>query len=234
MAANATEAQVMVDAAKRADRILMEAFHWRYHPMAARIRQICDEELGTIRRVDATFTIGHLVPPDIRFDLSVGGGSLMDLGVYPLQWIRWVMQSEPQVEAAVAVVGEGLDPEIDLEMDADLSFPSGAMAHLRCSMQHGSPFVATLAVQGSDGTLHVTNPLAPQLGNQITVTAAAGTRTEQVERTATYEHQLRALVAAVQSGVAPPTGGTDSVSTMEAVDAIYRAAGLHERPSRVR
>ena len=231
LAANAVEAAEMVAAGLAADRVMMEAFHWKYHPLAQRIRTICADDLGAIEHMEASFTIGHLTNRAIQFDLSLGGGSLMDLGVYPLQWVRWVAQDEPSVISAHAVCDP---PGMDLQMDADLHFGgSGVTAHIHSSMQPGGPMGATLAVRGSRGTLHVVNPLAPQMGSSLTVVVGDESRTEEVERSSTYEHQLRAFVAAVASGQPPLTGGADSIATMTAVDAIYRAAGLLPRGTTV-
>ena len=229
LAANAVEAAEMVAAGVAADRVMMEAFHWKYHPMAARIRAICAGELGSIEHIEASFTVGHLTNLAIQFDLSLGGGSLMDLGVYPLQWVRWVAQAEPTILSAHAVCDP---PGLDLQMDADLRFGdvgAGVTAHVHSSMQPGGPMGATLDVRGSRGSLRVVNPLAPQMGNSLTVVVGDQSRTEEVERSSTYEHQLRAFVAAVASGQPPLTGGADSIATMTAVDAIYRAAGLSPR-----
>ena len=98
-------------------------------------------------------------------------------------------------------------------------------------MVPGVPFAALLTVTGSDGTLVVKNPLNPATGNSLTVTTASGTRTEEASKIPTYTYQLRAFLAAVEQGAPYPTGGDDSIGTMEAVDAIYRAAGLQPRPS---
>ena len=228
LAANASEARAMVEAGRAAGLVMMEAFHWRYHPMAQQIRAICDTELGTLKRAEASFDVGHIPSTDIRYDLSLGGGALMDLGVYPLQWVRWVAQAEPTIVSAAAVVGP---PEVDLSIDAELRFPGGMSARIRSSMVPGVPFAAVLTVTGSEGTLVVKNPLNPAMGNLITVTTASGTRTEEAPKVPTYTYQLQAFLAAVEQGAPYPTGGDDSIGTMEAVDSIYRAAGLSPRPS---
>ena len=231
--ANGPEAAEMVAAATKADRVLMEAFHWRYHPMAARIGEICSTHLGRLQFAGAAFTVGHIPSNDIRFDLALGGGALMDLGVYPLQWVRWVAlaaghRSEPTVYAASATCGP---PEVDVTMNATLDFDAGFRADIHCSMASGVPSAASLSVIGELGRLEVVNPIAPQMGNELTITTAAGTTTESAPTSTTYEHQLRAFVDAVEHGTPIPTGGTDSITMMECVDAIYRAAGLQPRPS---
>ena len=230
LGANAADAATMVAAGQAADRVMMEAFHWRFHPMAQRITELC-AELGSIESATARFDIGVIPTSDIRFDLGLGGGALMDLGVYPLQWVRHVFGTEPVVISANAVQA----PEgIDIVMNASLAFPTPlgtASAEISCSMEFGVAFEADLTVRGSLGSLHVRNPLAPQLGNKLTLTTAAGERSEVAPTSTTYEWQLRAFLAAVNDAVPLPTGGTDSIATMQAVDAIYRAASMQPRPS---
>ncbi len=53
---------------------------------------------------------------DIRWDLSIGGGSLMDLGCYPVQWLRWLLGPTPEVVSATAVKpGGSVDGHIQAE-----------------------------------------------------------------------------------------------------------------------
>jgi predicted dehydrogenase len=226
-AANASEAIEMVEAGKRANRVLMEAYHWRYHPMADLITEKV-ATLGAIREISAEFNVGIIPPTDIRFDLSIGGGSLMDLGVYPVQWVRHVAKSEPTVVNATAKESPA---GIDITMNAELRFGASTKATIACSMEFGIPFDSTLSVVGELGELHVSNPLAPQRGNSIRLVNASGEHIEEAPLTTTYFHQLQAFIAAVESGAAIPTGGVDSISTMQCVDSIYRAAGLQPRPS---
>ncbi len=227
LAANAAEALEMVDAASQASRVLMEAYHWRYHPMANRITEIV-ATLGPIRHIAAAFTVGHIPSTDIRFDLSIGGGCLMDIGVYPLQWVRHVAKSEPVIERATATQGP---PGIDVSLDATMRFGDFTQATIHCSMEAGVPFASSLSVIGEMGELYVENPLAPQSGNFIRILTASGEQTEEAELSTTYVHQLRAFVAAVEQGTPVPTGGRDSIAMMTCVDALYRAAGLSPRPS---
>jgi predicted dehydrogenase len=225
----------MVAAAEAADRVLMEAFHWRYHPMAKRITEIVSTELGTIRRIEASFSVGSIPVDDIRYDLAIGGGALMDLGVYPIQWARHVAAAEgfgePTVSSARATVGP---PEIDITIDAELAWPNGMTARVHCSMEPGAPTGATLTVIGAYGRMTVFNPIAPQHGNLLRVSVAGNDREESVDLIPTYTYQLQAFVDAVERGVKPPTGGRDSIATMKIVDSIYHSAGLHPRPTHPR
>jgi predicted dehydrogenase len=226
--ANADDARAMVAAATATGLVMMEAFHWRYHPMASMIRSIVDDEIGPPTRVAASFTVGYIPTTDIRFDPTVGGGALMDLGCYPIQWVRFVAGREPSVVSAVAhhVIGP-----VDVEIEAELDFGSGCTGRVHCSMVEGVPFDSWLRVEGERGTLLVKNPLAPQLGNDLHVVSDTGERHEQAPLTTTYTHQLRAFVDAVANGTSVPTGGQDSISSMTVIDEIYTAAGMAPRPA---
>ena len=106
LAANADDARLIADAARAGDVVDMEAFHWRYHPFAQQVRDVVESGvLGRIDRIDAAFDIpdGAIARDDIRWDLPLGGGATMDLGCYPIQWVRWAAGSDPDVVSAEAV-----------------------------------------------------------------------------------------------------------------------------------
>jgi len=233
LASNADDARCIADAARRGDVVVMEAFHWRYHPYADQIRGVLDSgALGRIDRIEAVFDIpdGRIGRDDIRWDLSIGGGSTMDLGCYPIQWVRFAAAADPDVVSAVAECPvEGVDGSLT----AELLWPSGVTGSIGSSMiAPGDEVVAFLKVTGERGTMLATNPLAPQNGGALlTVETEAGTETHEVDRSATYHHQLVAFHDAVTDGIDFPTTADDGVRNMEIVDACYRAAGLDPRPA---
>jgi predicted dehydrogenase len=133
-AANADDARLIADAARDGDVVVMEAFHWRYHPFARQIRELLDSGvLGRIDRIDAAFDIpdGWIGRDDIRWDLPLGGGATMDLGCYPIQWVRFASEAEPEVVSAEAVCPvEGIDGSLG----AELRWSSGVTGSVHSSM----------------------------------------------------------------------------------------------------
>ena len=107
------------------DVVVMEAFHWRYHPYADQIRHVIDSgRLGRIDRISAAFDIpdGRIGRDDIRWDLALGGGATMDLGCYAIQWVRFAAGADPDVvSAGAACPVEGIDGSLG----AELRWPSG-------------------------------------------------------------------------------------------------------------
>ena len=147
----------------------------------------------------------------------------MDLGCYPLHMARHVLAEEPEVLGAVAETGP---PDVDVDMRAELRFPSGAEAEISCSMKKGAEFSMEFEAEGERGRFHAINPLAPHGGNRLIVEVDGRSESESVAGKSTYFYQLEAFVRAVQSGGTVPTGVEDAIFNMKALDAIYLSAGL--------
>ena len=227
-ASNAAEAERMRDAAKASGKVLMDAFHYRYHPMFREaLRLLGRSELGSVRHIDARFHVKGPVPEtDIRRIYSVGGGVTMDIGCYPVSWVRHLMGEEPRVLAASAVV----DPaDVDVALAADLQFESGATARISGRMDSASHFCAQVIVHAEKGQLYMMNPLAPQIGYQYRVVREGEVETHTFDQTPTYQFQLEPFVSAIRGEETKLTGPDDAVNQMRLIDAIYRQAGLSLR-----
>src|SRR5688572_7443520 len=133
-ASNARDAEQMVAAARAANRHLIEGFHYRFHPLFARaLDAVGSGKIGRVRRIEAVFNANLPdTPGELRYIEALGGGALMDLGCYCMHWIRTVAVDEPSIVSASARCGS---PGVDLDVDAELAFPSGPTATLKCSMQ---------------------------------------------------------------------------------------------------
>jgi predicted dehydrogenase len=226
LAANAAEAAQMADAARATGRVLVEAFHWRHHPLAAELRRIvASGELGAIRHVEATFCVPLPLPNDIRYQWALAGGATMDTGCYAISLVRHLSGMEPIVESAQARL---LKARIDRWMRAELRFPDGATGRITCALLSSTLLKIQALVRGDRGTLHVFNPIAPHFFHRVRVRTDAGRRAFSVPGDATYTLQLRDFVAACR-GAAPRWGPDDAVANMRVVDAVYTAAGLEPR-----
>ena len=232
LAANAEDAARIADAANRTDVVVMEAFHWRYHPLVSQMQSIFDAGiLGTIERIDARFEVhASIIPPaDIRWDLAIGGGAMMDIGCYPASWVRWAIEGEPTVEDAQAVCPV---PDIDGSMSAQLSWPSGVTGTIFGSMISEVPGDnSSLEIVGTDATMFVDNPISPQTGASLQLRMPDGVIDVPVLSGSTYESQLIAFRDAITFDAPFPTTARDGVATMALVDACYQAAGLPIRPT---
>ncbi len=220
---NADEARTVAATAEKSGLVAMEAFHYRYHPLMERALEIVRTELGEIRHVETWMCFPLPRFSDIRYSLKLGGGALMDAGCYAVHCLRTLGPGEPSVVSASALLQS---PGVDRAMTADLRFPTGATGRINASMWSGQLLKIAARVQGTRGTLHITNYAAPQYFHRVTVTVDGLRRRERVPGEATYTYQLRAFAAAVQNGTAPLTPPQDSIANMTVIDDIYRKAGL--------
>ncbi len=226
-AMNAGEARLMAEVAERTGRLCVEGFHYFYHPLFARVLEIVRSgQLGPLTAMSGVFDVEIPdVAGNIRHDLALGGGALMDLGCYPLHMLRHIAGSEPQVMEAKAEQGA---PGIDLAMVAELQF-NGIPGRISCDMSQRVAIRAEIEVIGQKGRLHVNNPIHPYLGHKLTLVLEGREIVEEVDGKSTFDHQLDAVISAIRDGSALPTGGADAVANMAAIDAIYAAAGLTPR-----
>jgi predicted dehydrogenase len=241
LTSNASEAASVEDAAARSHRVVIEAFHYRYHPLAARLREIvASGELGELTHVEAWLCAP--IPPssDIRYRFDLAGGATMDVGCYAVHLVRFLGGEEPEVTSARALRAS---PDVDRAMTADLRFPRGHTGRIGCSLWSASLLRTSARVVGTCGRLDVLNPFMPHLFYRLVVRTdpnglanANAKRTYRVERLpwatwrrSTYSYQLDAFCAAVQRGASIATPPSDAVANMRVIDAIYRAAGMRRR-----
>ncbi|HEX9338999.1 MAG TPA: Gfo/Idh/MocA family oxidoreductase [Pseudonocardiaceae bacterium] len=224
--ANAAEAREVAEVAAGTDRVVMEAFHYRYHPVALRMLEIVTSgQLGELRHVEASFCFPLPRFADIRYRFDLAGGALMDAGCYAVHMVR-LLGGEPDVVSARAKLRGA---NVDRAMRAELAFPGGHTGRITCSMWSSDVLRISARAVGTKGEMRVRNPLASQLGHRIAVRTAAGRRIERLSRRASYAYQLDAFAGAVRNGEPVITDPADSIRTMTVIDAIYRAAGLPPR-----
>lgn len=137
--ANAAEAETVAAAAAEAEEaglVVMEAFHYRYHPLALRMREIVHSgELGRLRHIEAWMCASIPNKSDIRYQHSLAGGAMMDMGCYVVHLARMLGGEVSGVRSAAAKLQS---PEVDRAMSAELEFPSGHIASVLCSMWSSS------------------------------------------------------------------------------------------------
>jgi len=111
LATSAAEVDEMVDAARRHGVLLQEAVMMRYHPQSRQLRElVAAGTIGEIRLMRGVFSFTLDRPGDIRFDPTIGGGSIWDLGSYPVSLMRAVMATEPiEVHGWQSAGDQGVD-----------------------------------------------------------------------------------------------------------------------------
>jgi predicted dehydrogenase len=224
--ANADEAR-SVAAAIPPGLVVMEAFHYRYHPVFMRARQLIDEgALGTVQRIRTWLCFPLPMFKDIRYQLDLAGGATMDAGCYAIHMARHLAGAEPEVVSARARLRS---PGVDRAMQAELRFEGGVSGQVTCSMWSRRLLHVGFHVTGDAGELKVFNPVGPNVYHRLSLRGRTGRSVEHLSRRPTYEFQLEAFCRAVAGGDPPITDAADAIANMDVIDAVYRHAGLEPR-----
>jgi len=241
-ASNAAEAAEVAAAADATGLVVMEAMHYRYHPLVAHMASLIGGgAIGAPVHVQAwtSWPIGNL--GDIRYDYALGGGALMDGGCYAIDCVRLAGsaagETDPQLAGALASPMPD-DGRVDRAIAARLAFPAGLTGWFESVFTRDGEFRADVHVIGDAGHLWLRNFINAQEGLLVV------TRDEEVvsEEHAsdlrgagdlagdtTFAWQLRAFAAAVRDGAPFPTTADSAVTTMRLIDDAYQAAGLPAR-----
>ena len=154
LAMNATEAAEMTAVARRTNRFLMEAMWMRFNPLHVEIKRRLDSgEFGSVRAIEADFSfVGPDDPTHRLFDPTKGGGSLLDVGVYPITLAWWLVGAPDQWNAEVVIGNTGVDVSAALEF----TWASGAHASLQCGTQRDGSRSATIVCDSA--TINIPAP----------------------------------------------------------------------------
>jgi len=228
LACNADEARSMAKVAEEKGLILMDAFHYRYHPLFIHAKEIYDSgALGQIESVEAIFSVSGISDPDdIRLNFETAGGVTMDIGCYPISWVRHLTGTEPIEISAQAEIGP---PNVDMMLEARMTLPGNIAAKILGDMRPNGKFRAEIVVQGTHGIMTVRNPLAPQMGHLLTTEIDGERQNLTFDRRPTYSYQLDAFIHAVETGERPLTDAEDAVKQMTVIDRCYESANLPRR-----
>jgi predicted dehydrogenase len=218
----AATAQSLIDFCHTKGVKLMDGFMWPHHPRTAHLRRFLDSGgIGEVRRVGGAFTF-QMRPLDtnnIRLRSDMGGGSLLDVGCYPVYGIRWAFDAEPVRVTATARMENG----VDVEMNGILTFADGGIGTFDCGFT--LPFRGWLEIVGTEGTVGVPEMWLPLPHATYTI-RREGKPVEEVVIEGEDQIQLmienfsRAVLE--NQPVRPPPD--EAVKTLRVLDALAKSA----------
>jgi predicted dehydrogenase len=227
MAISSAECRTMIDACRKADRKLMIAYRMQYDPVWQQAYDIIRSgALGKLQSFRGSMlqsqTYGWRQTKQYG-----GGGPMMDLGIYPLNGIRYLAQEEPTEFTAVVATRDKDDPrfkEVEQSAEWTMKFPSGIIASCGCSYGQFGPM--TMSIHGDQGYLS----LSPGFGGGgIHLTGKAGDKTFDSTGTGTGHFQLALegehFAACIRSNTQPKSPGEEGLKDLIAIERIYQAAG---------
>lgn len=223
MASNAAQAQRMFDAARRHERLLVEAFMYRAHPAIAElIRSVRAGVIGDVKLIRSHFTFNRQdLADDARYNPFMAGGSLMDVGCYCINLARALAGSEPTAMHAVA---HRHATGVDDYAGGCLDFNGQTLATFTCGMTVEAD--RTTYVGGSTGYIEIDTPWF--CNGRYTIVTENGDvrRTVRLENSkGLYALEAEAFADAVD-GAQPWISPDDTLGNMRVLDALREQLGL--------
>ncbi len=226
LAVTAQQGRTMVEAARANDRLLMEAFMYRFHPQILwALEQVHAGRIGTVKLVHASFAFNVMLPPrpqNIRLQADLAGGSLMDVGCYPVNFCRAVFGHPPSTVSAR--VYEPDDAEVELAANAILDYGDGRFGLIDSSFNLPTRQVAE--IHGDEGSISIPLPFTPvDVEVEVVLSLQGQTIHQHIARVDQYWLEVEHFGASVRSGTQPVLRLTETIENLETIEAIYRSAG---------
>jgi predicted dehydrogenase len=218
------ETRAMVGACKRAGVLLMEAFMYRHHPQIEwALAQVAAGEIGRVQLVRGGFGFNIAGrPDDIRLVAALGGGSLLDVGCYPLNFARAIYGRGPVSAAAKVVVPAG--SEVERSVAAALDFGDGRLAVIDSNFL--APRDAFAEVVGDLGRLFIPRPFTPGRSDTVVrIERDDETIERHFEGVDQYQLEVERFGLAIRTGTQPFLPPSDAIEQADAIAMIYAAAG---------
>jgi len=236
-AMNIGEAAEMFDVARKHKRVLVEAFMYRSHPLThAVLAAVRGGEIGDARLIRTSFCYRTTRMENIRFNKSLGGGGLMDIGCYCINFSRLFAGAEPSAVHAHAHFSQS---GVDDVMSASMEFPNGILASFTCGMDVHANNMATIC--GTEGYIEIPVPWKPpQQQAEYIVARSTPPRMDnpggkapppRESRFVDAPYELYGLeaedfAATVLDGKPPAVSEQDTLGNMAVLDALRQQIGL--------
>jgi len=220
LALTAIEAEAMRLAADSAGVQLAEAFMYRYNPRNERIKEVLRSgEIGEIRGIHGTLTFNSTGDRDnFRFQRDWGGGSLYDIGCYPISAARFFLEQEPEAATVHALFSEE-HGGVDMMASGLIEFQGGVALTFDCAMW--AAFRDTLEILGSEGRIYMSPAFG---GNDFTVWTKDGSRSVKTPEVNQYALQAERFADSVFGNALPLFPPSDAVHNMRVIDACLKSA----------
>jgi len=221
LAISLEEVDAVAGAATKAGVVVAEAFMYRHHPQTLKVKELVDGGvIGKLQVIRGGFTFDISRPDNVRLNPALGGGSIWDVGCYPISYARTVAGAAPAEVFGWQVTGAS---GVDETFTGQMRFANGVLAQFDSGFR--APQRMLMEFVGSEGTISLTNAFKPGLNEQMSLLHANGT-TEiiTVPGQELYLGEVEDMADAVLLGKPPRISLADSRANVATILALLRSA----------
>jgi D-xylose 1-dehydrogenase (NADP+, D-xylono-1,5-lactone-forming) len=222
IALNVDEVDAIKSAADKHGRVVAEAFMYRHHPQTLKVQEIVKSgSLGTLKLVRGSFSFFLDRAGDVRLNPEWGGGSIWDVGCYPISYTRTVVGESPLEVFGWQVTGK---TGIDDTFVGQMRFKDDVQAQFDSSFV--VPFHAFMEIVGSEATLSIPKPFKPQVNEQIFITRDDKTEAVKIKGQELYLGEVEDMADAILHGKASLVSLDDSRENVAVISAFLESARI--------
>ena len=220
LALSVDQVDAVQEAARKHGRVVAEAFMYRHHPQTIKVQEMIKSgSLGNLKLIRGSFSYVLSREGDVRLDPAMGGGSIWDVGCYPISYTRTVVRETPLEVFGWQVTGP---TGIDETFVGQMRFDHEVFAQFDCSFVF--PFHVFIEVVGSEGTLNIPNPFKPGVDEKIYLTRGDKTETIKIKGQELYIGEVEDMADAILLGRSPLISLDDSRTNVAVISAFLESA----------
>lgn len=206
--------------AKETGNIVAEAFMYRHYPKTLKVKGIVESGvLGDLQIIRGLFAATFNLKDNYRMVKEMGGGSLWDVGCYPVSYTRLIAGEKPREVFGWQVEGP---TGIDETFMGQMRFENGVLAQFVCGF--ASPFRTSMEVIGSGGTLTVPHPFHPGKNEKIYLQVGDEIETIDIPGQDPYIGEVEDMADAILLGRQPRMSLADSRDIIETIVGLFESA----------
>lgn len=210
----------IIAASKETGKVAAEAFMYRHHAQTLKVKELVDGgAIGQLQLIKGAFTFTLTREGDIRMVKEFGGGSIWDVGCYPISYARMIVGEEPAEVFGWQVTGEG---GCDESFYGQMRFGSGIQMQFDCGFK--SPLRSSIEIVGTEGTISIPDPFKPGLKNEIYLLKKDSQETMKIKGQELYLGEVDDMCNAVLNGTPNRVSLVDSRANVATILALLSSA----------
>jgi len=214
------EVDAMIAASKETGKVLTEAFMYRHHAQTLKAKELVDSgALGKLQIVKGAFTFTLTRAGDIRLKRETGGGSIWDVGCYPISYARTIVGAEP-----LEVFGWQVEEQngVDTSFFGQMRFANGV--HAQFDSGFTSPSRSMIEIVGTDASLTIPDPFKPGKNSEIYLSRGDKMEKIKIKGAELYLGEVDDISDAILLGKSPRISLQDSRANIAAILALLQSA----------
>lgn len=221
LALNVVDVDAIKAAAQKHERVVAEAFMYRHHPQTLKVQELVKSgSIGALKLIRGSFSFVLSREEDIRLlDPAMGGGSIWDIGCYPISYARTVVGENPVEVFGWQVTGK---TGIDETFVGQMRF--GGEVHAQFDSSFVIPFQSFMEIVGSEGTLSIPKPFKPEVNERIFITRDDKTESIKVKGQELYLGEVEDMADAILLGHDSRISLDDSRANVGVIAALLESA----------